>query len=327
MVCQPLRLALLLGAITAVAVSPVQAQFRSARGNACCATSCTTAPTYRTITCTEWVRETYQTKRTAYKTECRQEQYDTCRIECVPECRERTVCVTKRVPVVKEETRKVCCKVTVYEERTVTRNTYKTVQKTVNKKQLVRTGHWTTCEVPALLPGIGNGGLFSGLGHGICRDACKDPCPNTCARTRTKHTWVHCPEYRNCPVTVCEKVCVPETVKCKVPVCKTEVREVKVKVCTYECVKENRVEKYTVNVTRKVPCKATRTVRVCVPYEQTVTCCKLVPKTVTRQVADNSCHTGGLLSRFQGLGHDRCGLFDGGLLRHNAGCNRSDCCK
>jgi hypothetical protein len=66
---------------------------------------------------------------------------------------------------------------------------------------------------------------------------------------------------------------------------------------------------------RKVPCKATRTVRVCVPYEETVTCCKMVPRTVTRQVPvceTNCCERGGLFSR----------------LRHNADCCRPapSCC-
>lgn len=353
MVCQPLRLALMIGAITAVAVSPAQANFRASRGNACgdpcCGSSGTTAPAYRTITCTEWVRETYQTKRTAYKVECRTETYDTFKTECVPEVRERTVCVTKKVPVVKEEVRKVCHKVTVYEDRTVTRNTYKTVQETVMKKQLVRMGHWETCEVPALFNGFG-GGLFGGHGHG---NACADPCATNCnnnacnnscnnaCRTRTKKTWVHCPEYRECPVTVCKKICVPETVVCKVAVCKNEWREEKVKVCTYQCVQENRVEKCTVYVSRKVACKATRTVRVCVPYEETVTCCKMVPRTVTRQVpcaapcapASNACSSNGCSNASNACCEtsNRCGLFSrmGGCfkgLRNNSDCCRTSCC-
>ena len=351
MVCQPLRLALLIGAITAVAVSPVRANFRTARGNACCgdpcATSATTAPKYRSVQCTEWVRESYQTKRTGYRMECKTETYDTCRTECVPEVRERTVCVTKRVPVVKEECRKVCHKVTVYEERCVTRNTYKTVQETVMKKQLVRMGHWESCEAPALFGGFG--GLFSGggHGHGHCGDkacgttGCNDACNTSCPKTRTKKTWVSCPEYRECPVTVCKKVCVPETVKCKVAVCKNEWREEKVKVCTYQCITEKKVEKCTVYVSKQVPCKATRTVRVCVPYEETVTCCKMVPRTVTRQVADNCGTTGNTSNACPSTGcgnnnccttSNKCGLFSrsgGGLfqgLRCNSHCNRSTSC-
>ena len=224
----------------------------------------------------------------------------------------------------------------------VTRNTYKTVQETCIKKQLVRLGHWETCQAPALFGGFGGGGLFSGHGSHGCGSSCgaaacgtsgcNDACNTNCARTRTKKTWVSCPEYRDCPVTVCTKVCVPETVKCKVPVCKTEWREEKVKVCTYQCVTENVVQKYTVNVSKQVTCKATRTVRVCVPFEETVTCCKMVPRTVTRQVADN-CNTGNACpstgcSNSNSCESNRCGLFSrsgGGLfqgLRCNSHCNR-----
>jgi hypothetical protein len=265
------------------------------------------------------VKETYQVKRTAYKTECRTETYDTCKWECVPEVREHTVCVVKKVPVFKEECRKVCHKVTVYEDRCVTRNTYKTVQETCVKKQLVCLGHWECKEVPALF----GGSLFSGHDHcgsscGACSTSCSDACAPVC-RTRTVKHWVHCPVYKECPVTVCKKVCVPETVTCKVAVCKNEWREEKVKVCTYECVKENRVEKCTVNVKRQVACKATRTVRVCVPYEETVTCCKMVPRTVTREVpVAPACSTPCSTSCCE-----REGLFS--RLFHNSDCCRSSC--
>src|ERR1019366_9050084 len=240
MVCQPLRLALLIGAITAVAVSPVRAN----NGPECCGSG-TTAPAYRTVTCTEWVRENVVTKRTAYKVECRTEQYDTCRIECVPECREHVVCVKKRVPVMTEQCRKVCHKVTVWEERMVNKTSYKYVQETHCKKVVVRHGHWECKEVPALFSGFG--GLFSGHGHSCgsscgscdtgCSTGCNDACSTPC-KTRTVKHWVHCPEYKECPVTVCKKVCVTECVPCKVAVCKNEWREEKVKVCTYQCVEE-----------------------------------------------------------------------------------------
>jgi len=216
--------------------------------------------------------------------ECRTETYDTCRTECVPECRERTVCVTKRVPVWTEQCRKVCHNVTVYEERTVNKTCYKYVQETCMQKQLVCKGHYETVCVPAHFNG------FGGHGHksNSC-DPCADQCATKCPRMKTKKVWVNCPEYRECPVTVCKKVCYTECVKCKVAVCRPEWREEKCKVCTYQCVTENRVEKCTVYVSRQVPSKATRTVRVCVPYEECVTCCKMVPRTVTRQVADYSC--------------------------------------
>jgi hypothetical protein len=129
----------------------------------------------------------------------------------------------------------------------------------------------------------------------------------TLAGRRTRKVWVSCPEYRECPVTVCKKVCVTEAVKVKVPVCKVTWKEEKVKVCTYQCVEEKKVVKCVEYVTQKVPCKATRTVRVCVPYEEVVNCCKWVRREVapacptTTSCNDNCCRQGffsGLRDRF-----------------------------
>jgi hypothetical protein len=238
----------------------------------------------------------------------------------------------------KEECRKVCKKETVWEERIVNKTSHKFVQETSVKKTLVRTGHWECKEVPALFSGFG-GGLFSGHGSACgsscgnscntgCNDACSSNACSTPCKTRTVKHWVHCPEYKECPVTVCKKVAVCEAVKCKVAVCKNVWVEEKVKVCTYQCVTEQQKVKHTVYVKKSVPCTATRTVRVCVPYEETVTACKLVPKTVTRQVACapapacgnssscnscNSCESEGLFSRLR----DR--------LRHNGDCCRESC--
>jgi hypothetical protein len=232
--------------------------------------------------------------------------------------------VTKRVPVWTEECRKVCKKVTVYEEKMVNKTSYKHVQETCTKKQLVRLGHWECKEVTPLF----GGGLFSGHGHSCCSSGCGDACSNSCAPacTKTRKVWVHCPEYRECPVTVCKKVCVTECVPCKVAVCKNVWTEEKVKVCKYTCVIEKCIKKVTSYEKRTVACKATRTVRVCVPCETTVTCCKLVPRTVTRQVpcapacttscSDNCCREG-LLSRLK----DR-------FASHGCGrdCSRPACC-
>src|SRR5438128_667699 len=117
MACQQVRIALLLGAITAVTVSPARADN--------CAPACTT-PCTRQVT--ECVPETYKVKRTVYKTECKTEVVDGFKCEMVPETRERTVSYTKQVPVMKTEVRKVCKNVTEYEERTTMRNVTKTVQ-------------------------------------------------------------------------------------------------------------------------------------------------------------------------------------------------------
>jgi hypothetical protein len=264
------------------------------------------------------VRETYQVKRTSYRFECRTETYDAFRWECVPVVKEQTVKVTKKVPVMKEEVRKVCHNVTTWEERVVNKTTYKTVQETCMKKQLVRLGHWECREVQPIFGGFGGGGgLFSGHGHG-CGNACSDPCGRSsgcndaCRPTRTRKVWVNCPEYRECPVTVCKKVAVCEPVKCKVAVCKQEWREEKVKVCTYQCVTENVVQKCTVYERRQVACKATRTVRVCVPCEETVNCTRWVARPRANDCApacstNNCCERGGFFSGLRG--------------RFNSGCN------
>ena len=343
MVCQPLRLALLIGAITAVAVSPARANFRAPRCcDPCGSSSRTTGAVFRSAGCYEWVKENHQVKRTAYRVECRTETYDAFRTECVPVCRDKVVTCTKRVPVWKEECRKVCHKVTTWEERVVNKTCYKFVQETCMKKQLVRLGHWECREVQPIFGGFGGGGgLFGGHGHrGHCGNACADPCAtnnacnDACRPTRTRKVWVSCPEYRECPVTVCKKVCVTEAVKCKVAVCRNEWREEKVKVCTYQCVTEQRTVKVTEYETRKVACKATRTVRVCVPYEETVNCCKWVRREVAQPAAacpttdcnnacnDNCCRSG-LFSRLRDRAacHTRC------HSRSRDCCRTTSCCK
>jgi hypothetical protein len=319
MACRTLRMALLVGAVTAAVVSPARAYHMAP----CCNEPCgahgapapcapapapaPAAPAFRTITVTECVPETYTIKRTAYKFECRTEEYDTCRTECVPEVRERTCTYVKKVPVVKTEVRKVCKNVTTYEERTVMKSCYQTVQETCMKKELVRLGHWECREVPART-------------HPFHKKDCCDPCDPCCAPpTRTKKVWVHCPEYCEKPVTVCKKVCVQVPTVCKVPVCRQVWENVCVQVCTYQCVTETRCEKYTCMVARQVPCKATRTVRVCVPYEETVTCCRMVPRTREVQVpVTNECcppapaccestsrhHGGGMFRGHRGSGCD-----------------------
>jgi hypothetical protein len=248
---------------------------------------------------------------------------------------DRTVSCVKRVPCWTEQTRKVCCKETVWETRMVNKTSYKYVQETCMKKQLVRLGHWECREVQPLFGGMGGGGLFSGHGHGgcgnSCNTGCNDSCNNACRPTRTKQCWVHCPEYRECPVTVCKKVCVNECVPCKVAVCRNVWKEEKVKVCTYQCVTEQRVVKCTEYQTRQVPCTATRTVRVCVPCQETVNCCRWVQRPVAaapcaapcNNACNNACTDNcrpGLFSRL----HNRNSCNTG----CNTGCTTTrDCCR
>ncbi|MBI3821974.1 MAG: hypothetical protein HY289_04755 [Planctomycetes bacterium] len=266
-------------------------------------------------------------KRTGHRMECKTETYDTFRCERVAVVKDVTVCVTKRVPT--WETRKVCVKETVWEDRVVNKTSYKYVQETCMKKQLVRLGHWECREVSGIFGGNG-GGLFGGHGHGhhgCCDKGCADPCKasnacnDNCRPARTRKVWVSCPEYKQCPHTVCKKVCVTEAVKCKVAVCKNVWKEEKV--CVHKCVTEKVVQKCTVYENRKVACKATRQVRVCVPFEETVNCCKWVQKTVTRQVpASNACSNASTKS----CSNDCCerrGLLAG--LRDRFA--RNDCCE
>jgi hypothetical protein len=301
MVSQPVRIALLLGAITAVTVSPARADN--------CAPACC-QPATRTIQVKECVPETYKVKRTVYRTECKTEVVDGFKCEKVPEVRERTVCCVKKVPVMKVETRKCCKTVTDCEERTVMKTCYKNVQETCMKKELVRKGHWE-CQTVACQPKK-------------CCDPC-NPCGTSCCpETKTVKKWVNCPEYRECPVTVCKKVCYQEAVKVKVPVCRQVWTEEKVNVCTFECREEKRVEKYTVCVERKVPCKITRTVKVCVPHEEEVTCTRMVTRIVCKEVPANNCSTS-CNSGCSTSCNDSCTPERHGLFHHHRETKSNDC--
>jgi hypothetical protein len=318
MVSRTLRIALLVGAVTAAVVSPAVAQHRAPCCNepcgapaACAPAQCAPAPApaapqYRTITVTECVPQTYTEKRTCYRYECRTEMVNSFKTVCVPECRERVCTVTERVPCVTTQMRKVCKTVTCYEQRTVMKNCYQTVQETVCRKHCVRLGHWECRETCSH-------GLFGG-GHG--GGNCCDPCANQCCTTRTRRVWVHCPEYEYRPHTVCKRVCTQVPTTCQVKVCKQVWSEVPVQVCTYQCVQKQVVQKYTCMVSKQVPCQVCRTVRVCVPYETTVTCCKMVPVQKQIQVAvcqpacqptccETTCGHRGLFRR--GHGHGGCG--------------------
>jgi hypothetical protein len=229
----PIRLALLLGTLTAAAVSPARAAQ---------AVPAPTAPKMKTITVTECVPETYQVKRTCYRVECRQETVPGFRCEtvCVP--RERVCTVVKRVPVQTTETRKVCCNVVTYEDRVVMKNCYEYRQVTCMQKKCVSRGHWE------------------------CREVCKQPgcleklCnPCACPHTVTKKCWVSCPVYQECPVTKCQKVCVQKPTCCKVKVCKPVYKEVQVQVCSYRCVQEKSCRSTT--RCKPVKCPATSPAR------------------------------------------------------------------
>lgn len=274
MLRQSVRLALLVGAIAAAATSPARADDKVK------AIPAPTAPAMRTIHVTECVPETYKVKRTVHRVECRTEEYDAVKCVMVPEERTRECIEVKCVPTMVKERRKVCKNITVWEERTVCKKEWKTVTETCMKKKLVRMGHWECVQVEA---------CFANLFSKCCSNPC-DPCaPQCCTKTRTKKRWVHCPEYQYCPQTVCKKVCVNVPTVCKVPVCKQVWEECDVNVCRHDRVETKRTVKYTVCVAKQVSCKATRTVRVCVPCEEEVTCTRMVARTVERTVPADTC--------------------------------------
>jgi hypothetical protein len=254
-----IRIALLFGAMSAAAVS-------SARADDC---PKPTGPVVRTIKVTECVAETYQVKRTCYRMECKTETYDTFRCETVCEPRERVCTVVRRVPEYKTTVQKVCCNVVTCEDRVHMQKCYEYRTVTCMVKKCVSRGHWE-CREECRQPG--------------CLEKLCNPC--ACPHTVTRRHWVSCPEYQECPVTRCQKVCVEKPVCCKVRVCKQVMKDVPVQTCTYRCVEEKQVVKEYVQVTHRVPCKATRTVHVCVPYTVTETCCRMVPRVVERQVVE-----------------------------------------
>jgi hypothetical protein len=252
-----IRIALLLGAVSAF-VAPVRAADDCAKP---------TAPKMRTIEVTECVPQMVKEKRTCYRWECQEQKYQAFRCESVCVAKERTVTCVERIPETKTVTRKVCHYESACETRTVMKNCYEYRQVTCMQKKCVSRGHWETCETCK--------------GPGFFEKLC-NPC--ACGHTVCQKHWVHCPVYQECPVTRCQKVCVQKPVTCTVRVCKPVWQEVQQQVCSYRCVEKKHVEKYNEMVTKQVPYTATRTVRVCVPYTETVNVCRMVEKKVQRQV-------------------------------------------
>ena len=272
----------------------------------------TSAPATRTITCKVMVPEYYETTRTVNKKQCVEEKYTAYKCEYVKEERTRTCNVNKWVNEVKEETRTVCEWVKTCEERTIMKKvtSCKPVVHTV--KKCVDKGHWECREVPC-------GPSILDRIKDLCKknDCCEDACKP--ARTKTIKCWVPNKVMEECKVTKMERVteCVP--CKVKVQICKKVAKQVKVQVCHKKCVTETKTEKYTVCVPKKVAYEATRKVMKCVPCQEKVKCCKMVEKTVEKQVVDcDPCAK-------------KCGILDnlkdkfGGLRCKLASHKKSDC--
>ncbi len=282
MLRQLVRTALLAGVLASTATVTARAEDHAP------AAPC--PPQYRTVCVTEWVSEPYQCTRTSYRTECKQETYTAYRCESVPETRTRTCTVYKMVPEVQTKTRIVCVCVPTVEERTVMQTHVTCKPETVMVRTCVDRGHWECKEIPCE-PSHRNTkhgrGLFHRRKH--CGDDCCEPCEAPPPPMRTVKVWVPEKVWEEKPVTVMKRICEQRPVTCKVTVNKIERREEKVQVTCYKCVPEQKTETYTVMTTRTVPYQATRTVKVCVPYTETVTLTRMVPRKVEKQVPVEVC--------------------------------------
>jgi hypothetical protein len=204
--------------------------------------------------------------------ECREETYTAYRCECVPETRTRVCTLYKQVPEVKTVTRTYCVCVPTVEERTVMQAHVTCKPVTTMSRRCVDRGHWECREVPCEERGHSFKGLFKRLcrRHDCCEPCCEPCCPPP---TKTVKVWVPCKVWEEVPVTCMQRVCEYRPVTCKVTTYKQETRQENVQVTCWKCVPEQKAETYTVMVARSVPYQATRTVRVCVPCTETVTCC------------------------------------------------------
>jgi len=232
------------------------------------------------VTVVQYCPEQVPVTRTTYKVECRQEAYTAYRCEWVPETRPCTRTVLRPVCETVNETRTVCVKIPVVEQRTcmTTRWVRKPVCET--ERKMVDRGHYECREVPA--PKTLRD-CFASL-CGKKNDCCEAP------RTVSKRVWVPCWVCEERQVMKCKMVCeqVPHTV-C-VRTCKTEMRTEVVPVTRYRCVAEQVTENVTVCTPRTVPYQATRTVSHCVPVTETCMVTRMVPRCVEQEVpAQASC--------------------------------------
>jgi hypothetical protein len=271
MIWQHVRTSLLAGGLLAALAAPCRA------GDGPCDAPC--APPMRTVCVTEWVPENYVTTRTVYRTECVQEKYTAYRTECVPQTRTRTCVVNRVVPEVREVVRTVCVAVPTVETRTVCKPVVTCKPVTTVTRKCVDMGHYECREVPCRES-------FRARRHRHHQGDCCEPCPPP---TKTVQVWVPCKVWVEVPCTRMVRTCemVPTTVQ--VTVCKMVPKQEVVKVCSYRCVAEQKVETYTVLVTRCVPFEATRTVARSVSVQEQVTCCRMVARTVQKQVPVETC--------------------------------------
>jgi hypothetical protein len=268
---QRVRTSLLAGGFLAALTAPVRAG--DGPGDA------PSAPATRTVCVTEWVPENYVTTRTVYRTECVPEKYTAYRTECVPETRTRTCVVNRMVPEVREVVRTVCVAVPTVETCTVLKPVVTCKPVTTVTRKCVDMGHYECREVPC------HESFLTRFRRGHKHDCC-EPCPPP---THTVQVWVPNKVWVEVPCTRMVRTCEMVPTAVQVTVCKMVPKQEVVKVCCYRCVAEQKVETFTVMVAKCVPFEATRTVARCVPVQEQVTCCRMVARTVEKQVPVETC--------------------------------------
>jgi hypothetical protein len=282
MVWQSVRTVLAAG----VCIAALAVVSRACDGGAGCDSGCGTpaaecaAPAFRTVSCTEWRPETYQSTRTVNRTECRQEAYTAYRCEMTSEVRTRTVTSYQMVPEVRTEVRNVCVSVPCIETRTVMQAHWTCKPVTCMVTKWEDHGHYECREVPC------RESLCHRMKKHMHHDCCEECCPPP---TKTERCWVPCKVAVQVPVTHMQRTCEYVPVTCQVTTCKQEVRQESYQVTCNKCVPVARTENYTVCVPHQVAYTAYRTVSVCVPHQEVVTLTRLVPCTVQKQVPVAQC--------------------------------------
>jgi hypothetical protein len=248
------------------------------RGTADCCNPCPPVQTCK-VTVVEYCPVQVPVTRTTYKIECREEAYTGWKCEWVPETRPCTRTVLRPVCETVNETRTVCVKVPVVEQRTCMTTHWVRQQVCEMEKKMVDRGHYECRECPA--PPSVRDRLAELCGKKDC-----NPCP----KTVTKRVWVPCWVCEERPVTKCKLVCEQMPHTYCVRTCKTEMRQEVVAVTRYRCVAEQVTENVTVCTPKMVPCQAKRMVSHCVPVTETCTVTRMVPRCVEKEVpAQTSC--------------------------------------
>ncbi|HEY8503262.1 MAG TPA: hypothetical protein VIL46_01685 [Gemmataceae bacterium] len=273
--CQRLPAALAAGSAMLLLVAAARAGHTAGSPDPCPPAPCPPAPppvtTCKVRVC-EWVPQEVEEVRTVYKHECRPQKYTAYRCEMVPQTCTKTVTVHKMVKECVMECRTVCVKVPCIETKVEYKSHLKLKRVCETRTTWKKQGHWEyRCE-PA------RESLFERL----CgkKDDCCDPCP----KYEMKKHWV---KER---VPVCETVSRLKLVRECEPVCKqvctykTEYRTQMVPVTRWKCVPECKTVTYTVCKPKMIPYEACRMVTVCVPCQEKVKVCKLVPKWVEKEV-------------------------------------------